>query len=133
MSKETKAQHIDGLKNKLKKGKRRVAAAEEIMEQLKATLREHSSEKKLCDELRVAQAWTEDLERELLESNTELTKTAEQLAALREHGSDPSEVVTNLQIPLEELHDAVECKQSTINQLQKDIELEVMRAKEKLC
>ena len=90
--------------------------------------------------MRAARARTEDLERELLESNAELAETAEQLATLRVQGGDPdevreaevSEVVTNLQEQLEESRDTVERKQWTIDQLQKDIELEVMRAKEKL-
>jgi len=144
MARETKSQlkqRVEDLKTRLREAEQRAEAVEINSEELETAKRERDAakkaEKKLRSELGAAKGRADDLDRELAEATSELSVALDRVAALEEgRGSADDEghevVVRELQDQRDEARDDADRKQWEVDQLKKDLELETMRAKEKV-
>ena len=142
MARETKSQlrqRVEDLKSKLQEAERWAEAVEVDPEELQAAKRERDvarkAERKIKGKLEVAMVQVGDLDRELAEATAELSTDLDRIAALEEgHATARDEghevVIRGLQDQLDEARDDADRKQWEVDQLQRDLELETMRAKE---
>ena len=142
MARETKSQlrqRVEDLKSKLQEAERRAEAVEVDPEELQAAKRERDvprkAERKIKGELEVAMVQVGDLDRELAEATAELSTALDRIAALEEgrvtaRDEGHEVVIRGLQDQLDEARDDADRKQWEVDQLQRDLELETMRAKE---
>ena len=141
MARETKSQlrqRVEDLKSKLQEAERRAEAVEVDPEELQAAKRERDvarkAERKIKGELEAAMVQVGDLDRELAEATAELSTALDRIAALEEgHATardEGHEVRKSEDCKTSWMRHVTDRKQWEVDQLQRDLELEMMRAKE---